>query len=89
MYIVAGHKGHPEAVRAQGRLGRRRRLKGERGRGTWEKDKPPVFGMIERGGAVVIRRLANVQQATPSLPQDRDRPADPLDDCAWHHRLYR
>lgn len=29
-----------------------------------EKDKPPVVGMIERGGAVVIRMLANVQQAT-------------------------
>ena len=64
MYIVAGHKGHSEAVQAQGRLGRCRRLKGERGRGTLEKDKPPVFGMIERGGAVVIRMLANVQQAT-------------------------
>jgi transposase-like protein len=62
--IVAGHKGHPEAVQDQGRLGRRRRLKGERGRGTLEKDKPPVLGMIERGGAVVIRMLANVQQAT-------------------------
>ena len=29
-----------------------------------EKDKPPVLGMIERGGAVVIRMLANLQQAT-------------------------
>lgn len=28
-----------------------------------EKDKPPVLGMIERDGAVVIRLLANVQQA--------------------------
>ena len=37
-------------------------LKGERGRGTLEKDRPPVFGMIERGDAVVIRVLANVQQ---------------------------
>lgn len=29
-----------------------------------EKDKPPGVGMIERGGAVVIRLLANVQPAT-------------------------
>jgi transposase len=29
-----------------------------------EKEKPPVFGMIQRGGEVVIRMLANVQQKT-------------------------
>jgi transposase-like protein len=39
-------------------------LKGERGRGTLEKEKPPVFGMIERGGQVIIRMLSNVQQQT-------------------------
>ena len=43
---------------------RRRRLKGERGRGTLEKEKPPIFGMIQRSGEVVIRMLANVQQVT-------------------------
>ena len=64
LYVVAGHKGNPEAVRAKGREGRRNRLKGGRGRGTLEKEKPPIFGMIERGGQVVIRMLANVQQAT-------------------------
>ena len=64
LYVVAGHKGNPEAVRAKGRDGRRNRLKGSRGRGTLEKEKPPIFGMIERGGQVVIRMLANVQQAT-------------------------
>ena len=26
------------------------------------KEKPPIFGMWQRGGAVVIRMLANVQQ---------------------------
>jgi transposase-like protein len=31
-------------------------------RGTLEKEKPPIFGMIQRGGAVVIRMLENVQQ---------------------------
>lgn len=43
---------------------RRRKLKGIRGRGTLEKEKPPVFGMIQRGGDVVIKMLANVEQAT-------------------------
>ena len=39
-------------------------MKGARGRGTLEKEKPPVFGMIERGGSVVIRMLENVKQKT-------------------------
>ena len=29
-----------------------------------EKERPPVFGMMERGGQVVIHLLANVQQKT-------------------------
>jgi hypothetical protein len=60
VYVVAGHKGHPETVRAKGREGRRNRLKGGRGRGTLEKETPPIFGMIERGGQVVIRMLPNL-----------------------------
>jgi transposase-like protein len=64
VYVTAGHKGHPEAVKKKGRRGRRRRLKGERGRGTLEKEKPPIFGMIQRTGQVVIRMLADVKQAT-------------------------
>ena len=69
LYVVAGHKGNPEAVRAKGREGRRNRLKGSRGRGTLEKEKPPIFGMIERGGQVVIRML--VQQAIRSSRSQR------------------
>jgi transposase len=34
------------------------------GRGILEKEKPPIFGMIERGGAVILLLLANVRQAT-------------------------
>jgi ISXO2-like transposase domain len=64
VYIVAGHKGHPDAVSQQGRLGRRRRLKGARGRGTLSTEKPPVFGLLQRGGEVVIHMLDNVQQKT-------------------------
>ena len=67
LYVVAGHKGNPEAVRAKGRDGRRNRLKGSRGRGTLEKEKPPIFGMIER--EVVIRML--VQQAIRSSISQR------------------
>jgi transposase-like protein len=71
VYIVAGHKGHPEVVAQAGRAGRRRRLKGKRGRGTLDGEKPPVLGMIQRGGEVAVRMLANVQQQTiqPILEQ--------------------
>lgn len=48
----------------KGRKGRRNRLRGARGRGTLEKEKPPIFGMIQRCGQVVIRMLENVQQVT-------------------------
>ena len=46
-------------------------MKGERGRGTLAKEKPPILGMIQRGGEVVIRMLENVQQVTigPLLKQ--------------------
>ena len=61
---MAGHKGHPQAVAAKKRKGRRNRLKGSRGRGTLEKEKPPILGLIQRNGEVVLKMLANVQQAT-------------------------
>lgn len=64
VYIVAGHKGHPEMVKRKGRKGRRNRLKGSRGRGTLAKEKPPIFGMIQRNGEVSITMLPNVQQKT-------------------------
>lgn len=64
VYIVAGHKGQPSAVAAAGRAPRCRRLKGARGRGTAATDKPPVLGMIARGGQLVLELLPNVQQRT-------------------------
>ena len=64
VYIVAGHKGHPEIVAELGRAGRRRRLKGKRGRGTLADEKPPILGLLQRTGEVVIRMLPNVQQVT-------------------------
>ena len=63
-YVVAGHKGQPEVVKNKGRKGRRNRLKGKGGRGTLDKERPPVFGMIQRYGQVVINMLANVKQKT-------------------------
>ena len=64
LYLVAGHKGQPDKVKQAKRPPRRRRLKGARGRGTMANEKPPVFGMIQRSGEVVIRLLDNVQQTT-------------------------
>lgn len=34
------------------------------GRGTLEKDKPTILGLIQRGGRVMARMLANVRPAT-------------------------
>ena len=48
----------------KGRKGRRRRLKGARGRGTLAKEKPPVLGLIQRGGEMMVRMLEHVQQKT-------------------------
>ena len=62
--MIAGHKGHPEIVAELGRQGRRRRLKGKRGRGTLADEKPPIFGMLQRDGEVVITLWPNVQRAT-------------------------
>ena len=39
-------------------------MKGKRGRGTLAGEKPPILGLLERGGQVVIRMLQNVQQKT-------------------------
>ena len=64
MYIIAGHKGQPNKVINSGRKGRCRRLKGAKGRGTLKTEKPPILGMIERSGEVLIRMLENVQQQT-------------------------
>ena len=53
--VIAGPKGQPEVVKSQERQGRRRRGKSKSGRGTMAKEKPPVFGMIQRGGQVMSK----------------------------------
>ena len=40
------------------------RLKAKRGCGTLETEKPPVLGMIQRTGQLIIEMLPNVQQKT-------------------------
>lgn len=62
--MIAGHKGHPQIVVELGRKGRRRRLKGKRGRGTLADEKPPIFGLLQRDGEVIIAMLPNVQRVT-------------------------
>ena len=44
------------------RKARRRRLKGKRGRGTAQDDKPHILGTIQRNGMVIIRMIDNVQK---------------------------
>src|SRR3954453_9447991 len=39
-------------------------MRGAPGRATLAKDKPPVLGLLQRGGEVVVRMLADVRQAT-------------------------
>jgi hypothetical protein len=63
IHVTAGHKGNPEAEK-RARVGRRRRLNGERIRGTLAKEKPPIFGMLHRGGEVVIRMPEDVKRVT-------------------------
>ena len=41
-----------------------RRLKGARGRGTLATEKPPVLGLVQRNGSLVLRLLADVKQKT-------------------------
>ena len=64
VYVVAGHKGQPLKVAEKNRKGRRNRLRGARGRGTLSKEKPPIFGMIQRGGTVILRMCENVRKVT-------------------------
>ena len=62
-YVVAGHKGQPEVVTEQGaERAVETASKGKCGRGTLAKERPPVFGMIQRCGQVVINMMANVKQ---------------------------
>jgi transposase-like protein len=62
VYITAGLKGNAGGLKLE-RDPRQRGLK-RRGRGTWESDRLPVFGLICRGGEVRLFVLRNVQTET-------------------------
>ena len=74
VYVVAGHKGKPEEVKKKGGPGAAVGLKGERGRGTLEKEKPPIFGMMQR-------QRRGCHHDTPERGTEHDRPADQTNDC--------
>lgn len=62
VYITAGLKGHAGGMELE-REPRKRGLK-RRGRGTWDSDRLPVFGLLCRGGEVRLFVLRNVQTET-------------------------
>lgn len=62
VYITAGLKGRAGGLTLD-RAPRRRGLK-RRGRGTWDSDRLPVFGLICRGGEIRLFVLRNVQTKT-------------------------
>ena len=62
VYITAGLKGNAGGLELE-RDPRKRGLK-RRGRGTWDSDRLPVFGLICRGGEVRLFVLRNVQTET-------------------------
>jgi len=62
VYITAGLKGKAGGLQLD-REPRKRGLK-RRGRGTWDSDRLPVFGLLCRGGEARLFVLRNVQTAT-------------------------
>ena len=86
VYITAGLKGHAGGLELE-REPRTRGLK-RRGRGTWESDRLPVFGLICRGGEVRLFVLRNVQTETirPIVEQMVQRGAHVYTDgyCIYH-----
>jgi transposase len=86
VYITAGLKGRAGGLELE-REPRQRGLK-RRGRGTWDSDRLPVFGLICRGGEVRLFVLRNVQTETirPIVEQMVQRGAHVYTDgyCIYH-----
>lgn len=86
VYITAGLKGRAGGWALE-REPRQRGLK-QRGRGTWDNDRPPVFGLVCRGGEVRLFVLHNVQTETirPIVRQLVQRGARVYTDsyCIYH-----
>lgn len=90
MYHAVGQKG----TKCESREARKRGLK-LRGRGTWDKDKPPIVGIIERGGSVrlavmknatkkAVKRLLSDVTGKPIVCTDDFKIYKFLDDCYIH-----
>jgi hypothetical protein len=58
--LPSGTKASLRWSRAWAGKGRRQKLRGKRGRSTLEGEKPPVLGMLQRNGEVVIQMVPNV-----------------------------
>jgi transposase-like protein len=86
VYITAGLKGNAGGLALE-REPRKRGLK-RRGRGTWDSDRLPVFGLLCRGGEARLFVLRNVQTATirPIVEQMVQRGARVYTDgyCIYH-----
>ena len=86
VYITAGLKGGAGGLPLE-RQPRQRGLK-RRGRGTWDSDRLPVFGLLCRGGQVRLFVLRNVQTETiqPIVHQMVQRGARVYTDsyCIYH-----
>ena len=86
VYITAGLKGRAGGLELE-REPRKRGLK-RRGRGTWDSDRLPVFGLVCRGGEVRLFVLRNVQTETirPIVQQMVQRGARVYTDgyCIYH-----
>ncbi len=63
IYIISGWKGRPAGHKPP-RPPRRRRLKGQRGRGTWETDKVPLVAIVQRHGQVRLFAQRNLRKRT-------------------------
>jgi transposase-like protein len=86
VYITAGLKGRAGGLELE-REPRKRGLK-RRGRGTWDSDRLPIFGLLCRGGQIRLFVLRNVQTDTirPIVEQMVQRGAQVYTDgyCIYH-----
>ncbi|MBI2971639.1 MAG: IS1595 family transposase [Candidatus Aenigmarchaeota archaeon] len=84
MYIAAGEKGSKTLKRPP----RKRGLK-LRGRGTYDKDKPPIVGSVERKGKITLRVLPNMRKRSVNkVPKRIDKKSSVYtDDFTAYSRL--
>lgn len=62
VYIIGGLKGQAGKIKLE--RAARKRGKRQPGRGTWESDKVPILGLVDRQGHIYLVPCANVQTET-------------------------